>query len=96
MGDTDLNQIKVLWIRCNEFDPLTHSSLGFNGGLPQNFTIEVIENETLDNIVFKGMSTEPVFSVTNLKDSTDYRVYVVPVNMKVGHWSSWMLKVMMH
>ena len=59
-----------------------HCSPGFNGGLPQNFTIEVIENETLDNIVFRAMSTTPVFSVTDLKDSTDYRVYVVPVNMK--------------
>ena len=55
---------------------------GFNGGLPQNFTIEVIENETLDKIVYKAMSTQPVFSVTDLKDSKDYRVYVIPVNMK--------------
>ena len=55
---------------------------GFNGGLPQNFTVEVIENETLDGVVYKGMSTQPVFSVTDLKDSTDYRVYVIPVNMK--------------
>merc|ERR1719336_2252693 len=59
-----------------------HCAPGFNGGLPQNFTIEVIENETLDNVVFKGVNTDPMFSVTNLKDSTDYRVYVVPVNMK--------------
>ena len=59
-----------------------HCAPGFNGGLPQNFTVEVIENETLDNVVFKGMNTEPVFSVTKLKDSTDYRVYVIPVNMK--------------
>jgi len=57
-------------------------SPGFNGGLPQNFTIEVIENETLDNVVFRGDSTDPNFTVTNLKDSTDYRVYVIPVNMK--------------
>ena len=57
-------------------------SPGFNGGLPQNFTIEVIENETLDAVVFRGSDTAPVFSVTNLKDSTDYRVYVIPVNMK--------------
>ena len=55
---------------------------GFNGGLPQNFTIEVIENETLDKIVYKAMRTQPVFSVTDLKDSKDYRVYVIPVNMK--------------
>ena len=57
-------------------------SPGFNGGLPQNFTIEVIENETLDAVVFRASDTAPVFSVTNLKDSTDYRVYVIPVNMK--------------
>ena len=57
-------------------------SPGFNGGLPQNFTIEVIENETLDKIVFRGVNTGPMFSVTDLKDSTDYRVYVIPVNMK--------------
>ena len=37
---------------------------------------------TLDGVVYKGMSTQPVFSVTDLKDSTDYRVYVIPVNMK--------------
>ena len=55
---------------------------GFNGGLPQNFTVEVIENETLDNVVFRSDSPTPNFSVTGLKDSTDYRVYVVPVNMK--------------
>ena len=55
---------------------------GFNGGLPQNFTIEVIENETLDKIVYKAMRTQPVFSVTDLEDSKDYRVYVIPVNMK--------------
>ena len=58
-------------------------SPGFNGGLPQNFTIQVIENETLEEkVVFRGDSTDPNFTVTNLKDSTDYRVYVVPVNMK--------------
>jgi len=57
-------------------------SPGFNGGLPQNFTVEVIENETLDNVVFRGDSLSPGFVVTGLKDSTDYRVYVIPVNMK--------------
>ena len=37
-------------------------SLGFNGDLPQNFTIEVIENETLDNVVYIGDSTEAQFT----------------------------------
>ena len=55
---------------------------GFNGGLPQNFSIEVIENDNLENIVYRGINTGPMFSVTDLKDSTDYRVYIIPVNMK--------------
>ena len=57
-------------------------SPGFNGGLPQNFTIEVIENETLESPVFLQIKEKPIFSVLNLKESTEYRVYVAPVNMK--------------
>lgn len=62
-------------------------SPGFNGGLPQNFTVDVVENEAatpLDTAlpVFRLESTEPVFAVGGLKDSTEYRVYVTPVNMK--------------
>ena len=55
---------------------------GFNGGLPQNFTIEVVESETMDKVVFSGSRQVPSFTVSNLRDSTDYRVYIVPVNMK--------------
>ena len=55
---------------------------GFNGGLPQNFTIEVIENDTEEVVVYTAKATDPFFSVINLKDSTDYRVYITPFNMK--------------
>jgi hypothetical protein len=63
-------------------------SPGFNGGLPQNFTVDVVENEAvsapLDSPppVFHLESQDPVFAVAGLKDSTEYRVYVTPVNMK--------------
>ena len=56
---------------------------GFNGGLPQNFTVEVVENGgAMDKVVFSDRRARPEFAVTGLRDSTDYRVYVVPVNMK--------------
>ena len=57
-------------------------SPGFNGGLPQNFTLEVVENEALKTPVFSEISDKPIFSVLNLKESTEYRVYIAPVNMK--------------
>ena len=44
-----------------------------------------MENESsLDNTppIFHFESQEPVFAVGGLKDSTEYRVYVTPVNMK--------------
>ena len=56
---------------------------GFNGGLPQNFTIQVMEHEGLEGTLVTTLdNTDPVFTVTNLKDSTDYWVYVTPFNMK--------------
>ena len=56
---------------------------GFNGGLPQNFTIQVMEHEGLEGTLVTTLdNTNPVFTVTNLKDSTDYWVYVTPFNMK--------------
>ncbi len=63
-------------------------SPGFNGGLPQNFTVDVVENEAVSAPldapppVFHLESQDPVFAVGGLKDSTEYRVYVTPVNMK--------------
>ena len=55
---------------------------GFNGGLPQNFTIQVVNNEAIDAPVHKDTSDKPVFNVHNLNESTEYRVYITPINMK--------------
>ncbi len=55
---------------------------GFNGGLPQNFTVQVVNNEAIDAPVHKATSDKPVFTVHNLNESTEYRVYITPVNMK--------------
>ena len=57
-------------------------SPGFNGGLPQNFTIEIVENESRDSPVYTQISEKPIFLIQNLKESTEYRVYIAPVNMK--------------
>ena len=57
---------------------------GFNGGLPQNFSIQVVENETALKAppVYAETSDKPTFSVHNLKESTEYRVFITPINMK--------------
>ena len=55
---------------------------GFNGGLPQNFTVEVVNNESYTAPVKKEVNDKPEFTIQNLNESTEYRVYITPINMK--------------
>lgn len=65
--------ISTLFVSCGK---------GFDGGLPQNFLMEVIDAKTQFTVANTTNSISPAFTVTGLRPGTGYIVSVQAFNSK--------------
>ncbi|KAK6635754.1 hypothetical protein RUM44_001008 [Polyplax serrata] len=71
---------------------LVECSEGFDGGLPQEFVMEVFDSVT-QNLVVNVTSKIPVFNVHNLESNTGFDITLYAINAK-GHSEVTYLKVL--
>ncbi len=83
VSNCSVNNVSVnsFTVRCLE---------GFNGGLPQTFSVVVKEDE--DQNVANSSSREPWFTISGLQPGTWHRIFVYSANVK-GHSEPYVLEV---